>query len=46
MPVRDGGPWVHEALDSVLAQDFGDLELIAVDDGSTDDTPAVLAAAA
>lgn len=46
MPVRDGGPWVREAVDSVLAQDFDAFELIAVDDGSTDDTPAILADAA
>ncbi|NVO14985.1 MAG: glycosyltransferase [Rhodoplanes sp.] len=46
MPVRDGGPWVREAVESVLAQDFGAFELIAVDDGSTDDTPAILAEAA
>lgn len=46
MPVRDGGPWVREAVDSVLAQDFGAFELIAVDDGSTDDTAAILADAA
>jgi glycosyltransferase involved in cell wall biosynthesis len=32
-----------EALDSVLAQDVAGVELIVVDDGSTDDTPQLLA---
>jgi glycosyltransferase involved in cell wall biosynthesis len=46
MPVRDGERFLQEALDSTLAQTLGDFELIVVDDGSTDATPAILAGAA
>ena len=44
MSVRDGMPWVRDAVTSVLAQTAADLELVVIDDGSTDDTPGVLAA--
>ena len=37
-------PWVREAVESTLAQTAGDLELIVIDDGSTDQTPAALTA--
>lgn len=42
LPVRDGGSSLYEAIDSVVSQTFSDFEVIAVDDGSTDGTPAVL----
>lgn len=44
MPVRDGARYVQAAIDSILAQTMHDFELIALDDGSTDETPDILAA--
>jgi glycosyltransferase involved in cell wall biosynthesis len=47
LPVRNGARYVAQAVRSILAQTCPDLELIVIDDGSTDDTPAqVLAAGA
>jgi glycosyltransferase involved in cell wall biosynthesis len=43
MSVCNGAPWVREATESVLAQTAPDLELIVIDDGSTDATPEILA---
>ncbi len=43
MSVWNGAPWVGEAVESILTQTAGDLELIVIDDGSTDRTPALLA---
>ena len=42
LPVRDGEPFLREALESVLAQTLRDFELLVIDDGSTDATPAIL----
>lgn len=37
IPVRNGKDFLQEALDSVLQQSFTNLELLLIDDGSTDD---------
>jgi glycosyltransferase involved in cell wall biosynthesis len=42
IPAYNAAWCVRKAVDSVLAQDFRDVELIVVNDGSTDDTLAVL----
>ncbi|MGQ9861548.1 MAG: glycosyltransferase family 2 protein [Thiobacillaceae bacterium] len=44
IPAYNAAWCVGRAIDSVLAQDYRDFELIVVDDGSTDDTAKVLAA--
>ena len=38
MPTYNGARYVQSALESVVAQEVGDFEFIAVDDGSTDGT--------
>ena len=40
--VRDNARFLAEAVDSVLAQTLTDLELVVVDDGSTDESPGIL----
>jgi glycosyltransferase involved in cell wall biosynthesis len=42
MPLYNAAPFVRAALESILAQDYRDLELIVVDDGSTDGGPAIV----
>jgi len=44
LPVYNGGPMLERALKSLLAQDFGDFELIISDNASTDSTQALSAA--
>ena len=42
IPTYNRSSLVKEAVESVLAQTFNDLEIIVVDDGSTDDTRSVI----
>lgn len=36
LPVHNGGTFLRPAVDSILAQTYGDFELLVIDDGSTD----------
>lgn len=42
MPIYNVEPYLRECLDSILAQTFRDFEVLAVDDGSTDSSGAIL----
>src|SRR5579863_2870777 len=46
IPVHNAGRWVGEAMDSILRQTLSSLELLVVDDGSTDDSIAEVEARA
>src|SRR3954466_15167188 len=46
IPTRNRRALVERAIKAVLEQDYRELEVIVVDDASTDDTPAFLKAAA
>jgi glycosyltransferase involved in cell wall biosynthesis len=46
IPTFNVAAYVEECLSSILSQTLGDLEVIVVDDGSTDQTPAIARAAA
>ena len=42
LPVYNGQHYLTEAIDSVLIQSSSDFELIIIDDGSTDDSAAII----
>jgi glycosyltransferase involved in cell wall biosynthesis len=41
MPIHNGAPYLREALDSLLSQDYPHFELTVSDNASTDDTPRI-----
>ena len=41
IPVKNGSNYLREAIDSLLSQESVSLQIIVVDDGSTDDTVAI-----
>ncbi len=42
LPTYNGSEFIRNSINSVLSQSYSDLELIIVDDHSTDDTPAIV----
>jgi glycosyltransferase involved in cell wall biosynthesis len=46
IPAYNVAPYIRAAVESALDQDFADIEVVVVDDGSTDRTPDILAAIA
>ena len=41
VPVYNAEKWLRRCVDSILAQTFTDFELLLIDDGSTDGSPAL-----
>ena len=46
VPVFNAGPYLRRCLDSLLAQTLGEIEIICIDDGSTDGSGGILDACA
>lgn len=42
VPVYNVSAFLRECMDSIVSQTLSDLEIICIDDGSTDDSPAIL----
>ena len=43
VPVYNVAPYLRQCLDSLIGQTYRDLEIICVNDGSVDESPAILA---
>jgi len=39
IPLYNGGPWIQEAIESVIAQEMAPKQIVVIDDGSTDGSP-------
>lgn len=42
LPVYNGGTFIFESINSILEQDYSPLEIVVIDDGSTDNTAEVV----
>ena len=42
VPVYNGEKYIEQCMDSILGQTLKDIEIICVDDGSTDSSPEIL----
>lgn len=43
VPVFNGAKYLRESLDSIVAQTYPDIEILVMDDASTDETPEIIA---
>jgi len=43
LPAYNAGPYLREAIDSILGQSYTDFEFLIINDGSVDDTPEIIA---
>lgn len=43
LPAYNAGPYLREAIDSILAQSYTDFEFLIINDGSVDNTPEIIA---
>ena len=41
VPVYNSGKWLNRCIDSILAQTYADFEVLLINDGSTDNSPAI-----
>lgn len=42
VPAYNVAPWIAKCLESILAQTYKNIEIIVIDDGSTDETPQII----